>query len=115
MSRYYWLMFVILAGLSWGVYVPAIAFGGKTLRNPYASFLCVGVAYFIIAVIVPVYILWRRGQMVNWSGAGVTFATGRCGRGHRGPMRDLRLGVPRWRSAFHRTAYLRAAPISTPW
>lgn len=75
MSRYYWLLFVILAGLSWGVYVPSIAFGGKTLRNPYASFLCVGVAYFIIAVLVPIYILWRRGQVINWTGAGVTFAT----------------------------------------
>ena len=26
-----WLLYVLLAGLSWGTYVPMIAFGGRTL------------------------------------------------------------------------------------
>ena len=76
MSRYYWLLFVILAGLSWGVYVPCIGYGVRTLnRNGYAAFLCVGLAYFLIAVVVPIYILWQRGAVVSWSTVGVTFAT----------------------------------------
>ena len=50
-----WLLYVALAGLSWGVYVPLIAYGGKELSgNRYGAFLCVGVAYFLIAVLLPV-------------------------------------------------------------
>jgi hypothetical protein len=70
-----WMVFVALAGLCWGCYVPLISQGGKMLKNSYASFLCVGMAYFLIAVVVPVGILWARGQTPNWSATGVTFAT----------------------------------------
>jgi drug/metabolite transporter (DMT)-like permease len=49
-----WLLYVALAGLSWGTYVPLIAYGGKELGgNRYAALLCVGVAYFLIAVLLP--------------------------------------------------------------
>ncbi len=75
MSKYTWLLFVILAGLSWGVYVPSIAFGGKTLKNSYASFLCVGIAYFLIAIVVPMVIFWSRGKFPTWNVTGATFAT----------------------------------------
>jgi hypothetical protein len=47
-----------LAGLAWGVYVPLIAQGGKELKSSYASFLCVGAAYFVIAVLLPLVMLW---------------------------------------------------------
>lgn len=70
-----WILFVVLAGLCWGTYVPFIAFGGKTLGNSYAALLCVGAAYFLIAILFPVGILWMRGQTPNWSGTGITFAT----------------------------------------
>jgi len=70
-----WLFFVALAGLCWGTYVPLIAQGGKVLKNSYASFLCVGIAYFLIAIVVPLVILWARGKMPQFSTAGVTFAT----------------------------------------
>src|SRR5438876_209404 len=49
-----WLAYVIGAGLCWGTYVPLIAFGGKELKSRYLAFLCVGVAYFLIAVLFPV-------------------------------------------------------------
>ena len=52
------MIFVLLAGLSWGVYVPLIAQGGKDLKNSYASFLCVGAAYFVVAVLLPLLMLW---------------------------------------------------------
>ena len=54
-----WLMFVIVAALAWGAYVPSIhhgqlAFGGKSNPNsPMRAFLFVGVAYFLMAIVVP--------------------------------------------------------------
>jgi drug/metabolite transporter (DMT)-like permease len=70
-----WMFFVALAGLSWGVYVPLIAQGGKLLKSSYGSFLCVGVAYFLIAVLYPLAIFWLRGKMPTWNATGITFAT----------------------------------------
>ena len=70
-----WLLFVGLAGLCWGTYVPLIAQGGKELKSSYASFLCVGVAYFLIAVLFPICILWYRGKWPEFSATGVTLAT----------------------------------------
>jgi drug/metabolite transporter (DMT)-like permease len=70
-----WLLFVALAGLCWGTYVPMIAFGGKELKNSYASFLCVGAAYFLIAILVPLAIFAARNKWPQFSANGVVFAT----------------------------------------
>jgi drug/metabolite transporter (DMT)-like permease len=70
-----YLIFVILAGLCWGTYVPMIAQGGRELKSSYASFLCVGIAYFLIAILMPVTILGIRRKMPQWNAAGITFAT----------------------------------------
>jgi hypothetical protein len=70
-----WMIFVGLAGLAWGVYVPLIAQGGKELRNSYGAILCVGVAYFVIAIVLPLFILWQRGAWPQWNVSGITFAT----------------------------------------
>ena len=70
-----WLVFVVLAGLCWGLYVPLIAQGGKELKNSYAGFLCVGVAYFLIAILFPLGIFWIRGSVPKFTAAGATFAT----------------------------------------
>ena len=70
-----WMLFVAFAGLCWGTYVPLIAQGGKELKSSYASFLCVGVAYFLIAILFPIAILVIRGKMPQWSASGVTLAT----------------------------------------
>lgn len=52
-----WLLYVALAGLSWGTYVPLIFYGGNELGKPPGSrlmaILCVGVAYFVLAVAIP--------------------------------------------------------------
>ncbi|VTR96716.1 hypothetical protein [Tuwongella immobilis] len=52
-----WLLYVLLAGLSWGTYVPLIFYGGTELGGkPSArlmAILCVGIAYFVIAVLFP--------------------------------------------------------------
>jgi drug/metabolite transporter (DMT)-like permease len=70
-----WMLFVGLAGLCWGTYVPLIAQGGKELKNSYAAFLCVGIAYFLIAILLPIGILWYRGKAPQFTASGVTLAT----------------------------------------
>jgi drug/metabolite transporter (DMT)-like permease len=58
-DRYSWLFYVGLAGLAWGTYVPLIFYGGQELGGPKApgsrfmALLCVGIAYFLIAVLFP--------------------------------------------------------------
>lgn len=74
MEKNVWLMYVGLAGLCWGAYVPMVAAGGKELKNSYVSFLCVGVAYFLIAVIAPVAILYSRGAMPALNAKGMSLA-----------------------------------------
>ena len=70
-----WLAFALGAGLCWGTYVPLIAFGGKELGNRYTAFLCVGVAYFLIAVLFPLgRYLFGPDKFVA-KPVGLTFAT----------------------------------------
>lgn len=60
-----WLWYVLLAGLSWGTYVPLIFYGGSELGGKPASrlmaILCVGVAYFVLAVVIPI-VLYVTGK-----------------------------------------------------
>src|SRR5205823_3821340 len=52
-----WIFYVALAGLSWGTYVPLIFYGGNELGGKSGArlmaILCVGIAYFVIAVLLP--------------------------------------------------------------
>ena len=64
-DRNVWLLYVALAGLSWGTYVPLIFHGGVELGGKpgsrFMAILCVGVAYFVLAVIFPLF-LFLTGQ-----------------------------------------------------
>lgn len=66
MTKYEWLLWVALAGLSWGTYVPLIFYGGSELvgKNPlsgrFMAILCVGIAYFVIAVLFPLYVFFSK-------------------------------------------------------
>ncbi len=76
MDKYMWVMFAALAGLSWGTYVPFVQQGIAGLqRNALASFLCVGVAYFLIAVLYPVGMFATVERMPTWNAYGITMAT----------------------------------------
>lgn len=70
-----WIFFVALAGLCWGTYVPFVAAGGKELKSSYASLLCVGVAYFLIAILFPLGIFWARGKFPTFNTNGTILAT----------------------------------------
>ena len=65
MENRWWLVYVALAGLSWGLYVPLIFYGGSELGGKsnarLMAILCVGVAYFVIAVLFPLA-LFLSGQ-----------------------------------------------------
>lgn len=65
MENRLWLVFVIAAGLAWGTYVPLIFYGGNEFGRSAGArlmaILCVGIAYFLIAVLLPLY-LFLSGQ-----------------------------------------------------
>ena len=92
MNNIPWWGYVILAGLAWGTYVPLIFYGGTelttapgTVGGRLASILCVGVAYFLLAVVVPVVLMavrddaqpsWKLNGLVFSGLAGVAGAVG---------------------------------------
>ncbi|MEY4395621.1 MAG: hypothetical protein RL595_2870 [Planctomycetota bacterium] len=62
-KNFQWLIYVIMAGLAWGTYVPIVFYGGRELATPGAtlggrltSILCVGLAYFVLAVLIPFFL-----------------------------------------------------------
>jgi len=70
-----WILFVAGAVLSWGLYGPALHRGQVALGNPLRALLCVGVAYFLIGVLVPVVALSYQGQLNGFTTAGTWAAT----------------------------------------
>jgi uncharacterized membrane protein YhhN len=70
-----WVYFVLGAVACWGLYGPALHRGQVALGNPLRALLCVGVAYVLVAVLVPVAALSSQGQMGGFSKPGVLAAT----------------------------------------
>jgi len=70
-----WPFFVVGAILSWGLYGPWLHKGQVGLGSPLRAFLCVGVAYFLVGVLVPAATLASQGQLKGWTSAGITAAT----------------------------------------
>lgn len=70
-----WLIFVAGAVLSWGLYGASLHKGQVALGNPLRALLCVGVAYVLIAVFVPVGALVSQGELRNFNAAGTATAT----------------------------------------
>src|ERR1043166_4262602 len=58
-----WIVFAFGAALAWGLYGPALHQGQVGLGSPMRALLCVGVAYFLIGVLVPVVSLSAQGQL----------------------------------------------------
>jgi uncharacterized membrane protein len=79
----WWLAFVVGAILCWGVYVPVLHEGQRAMGggNPqvgaYRAFLCVGIAYFITAVIIPAFLIqadYASGETFSFTFRGVLFS-----------------------------------------
>jgi hypothetical protein len=52
------LLFVLGAALSWGVYVPLVHRATMQLQSNLRAFLFVGVAYFLVAVVLPLAMIF---------------------------------------------------------
>ena len=70
-----WIIFALGAALAWGLYGPALHSGQVQLGSPLRALLCVGFAYFLIGVLVPVAGLWQQGEMHGFTMKGATAAT----------------------------------------
>jgi hypothetical protein len=78
---FYILLFILVAMLSWGVYGPMLKVGQTDMHGAWRPFMCVGLAYFLIAVVVPTVILQLFGEKGHWSAGGATWSmlAGVCG------------------------------------
>jgi hypothetical protein len=66
---------LLLGVVSWGSYGPVLhkgqmKMGGSRLR----PFLCVGIAYFFIAVAMPLIVIWLTQSKGNWTGDGMAWS-----------------------------------------
>jgi hypothetical protein len=69
------LVFIVLTMIAWGVYGPVVREGqigmeGSSLR----PFICVGLAYFFIAVLAPGILLRTSGEVGHWSTTGTVWS-----------------------------------------
>jgi len=74
-----WYGYVVLAGLAWGCYVPLVFYGGTELGGKsnarLTAILCVGLAYFAIAVVFPLIVfLTGQEEWPKWSTTGLVFS-----------------------------------------
>src|SRR3982075_3158452 len=70
-----WVIFVAGAVLSWGAYGVFLQQGQVQLGNPLKALLCVGVAYFLIAVLIPIAGLSAQGGLSGFNTGGLLKAT----------------------------------------
>jgi hypothetical protein len=69
-----WTLFVLGAVISWGMYGPILHKGQVQLGNPLRALLCVGIAYFLIGVLVPVITLSAQGGLNGFNTSGTLSA-----------------------------------------
>ena len=69
-----WLIFVCGAVLAWGMYGVTLHRGQAQLASPLRALLCVGFAYFLIAVLVPSVAMWSKGEFAGFTTGGTVTA-----------------------------------------
>ena len=70
-----WVALALSAAVSWGLYGAFLHRGQTELGNPMRAMLCVGMAYFLMAVLVPVGALTSQGEWRNFTTSGLVTAT----------------------------------------
>ncbi len=69
------LAFTILTTLCWGIYGPLLSLGHDSMNNSsLRPFICVGIAYCVIAVAVPLVLLQLRGEAGSWTATGTLWS-----------------------------------------
>ena len=70
-----WLFYAFLTVCTWGLYGVFLHSGQLAMKDPefgrYKSFLFVGIAYFVIAVLAPLVLLKLQGSNFNFPGRGI--------------------------------------------
>ena len=70
-----WLFYVFLTVCTWGLYGVFLHSGQLAMNDPvfgrYKAFLFVGIAYFIFAILAPVFLLKMQGSDWNFPSKGV--------------------------------------------
>jgi hypothetical protein len=73
-----WLFFSLLTVLCWGLYGAFLHSGQSGMNDPingrYKAFLCVGLAYFLTAVLAPLAVLFFKGASWSFSPGGVAWS-----------------------------------------
>ena len=83
----HWVALAIGAALSWGMYGPTLHGGQVKLGSPFRALLCVGIAYMLVGVLVPVVALSMQGELgKGWNPGGFTQATIAGGLGALGAV-----------------------------
>ncbi|MHB0955058.1 MAG: hypothetical protein ACYC6N_10850 [Pirellulaceae bacterium] len=79
---------IALAVACWGIYGPVLHEGQHLMGNSRLKpLICVGVAYFIVAIIVPVVVLASQGELGgHWTFAGVSWSLAAGAAGAVGAM-----------------------------
>ena len=105
------LLFVGLAFLSWGIYGPVLHAGQDAMEHSsLRPFLCVGIAYFFVAVVAPIVLL-RAGRKGAMDAERHVLVPGGRSRGCCGcPGRHLRLQIRR-QTGLRDAAHLRRGPV----
>jgi len=77
------IIFTLLTAFCWGIYGPVLHHGqhdmggmldGKHVNSMWRPFMCVGIAYFLIAVLVPGLWLKARGEVGKWTATGIIWS-----------------------------------------
>jgi hypothetical protein len=87
MRSFTFLIFVFLTFCCWGIYGPVLHQGQEALGDgpkklsSLRPFICVGIAYFLIAVVYPAFVLKTKGENGTWSAGGFiwSFVAGAVG------------------------------------
>lgn len=104
---------IAVAMISWGVYGPVLQAGKEGMNgSALRPFICVGLAYFLIAVIAPAALLRINGEAGHWSTGGIiwSLAAGTAGAvvrwalSWRWPSAAARCTSCRWFLAAHRSS-----------
>ncbi len=79
MQNFRYLVFVLMTIFFWGIYAPVLQEGQKLMGvdgklSRIEPLICVGIAYFMIAVLVPVVVLFTKGETGRWSIAGFVWS-----------------------------------------
>ncbi|MDB4778290.1 hypothetical protein OAG68_02420 [bacterium] len=79
MRSFGFLVFVFMTFVCWGIYGPTLHLGQEGMgaegqKSSLRPFVCVGIAYFLIAVIYPLVVLFTKGEKGKWTSFGFVWS-----------------------------------------